>query len=157
MRKFKRIFGFCLLLFCCLCIMSCGKEKEIELAKLTCYKSIASNNGIDTKLVTTVGYDGDEVKTYMLKWLIKYDESKFNEKDILDLVEDTTENYKTNYGGSSHVKISNTKITAGEYGVIVDINYGKMPKKEREQYGFNFTDDYTKTKNSFVNAGYICD
>lgn len=156
MRKTKRVIGLLLLLISCFCLMSCGNNNK-DIVKLTCYKTTDSNNGIDTRIITTIGYKNDNVNDYNLKWLIKYDEAKYNENEILNLVENTTNNYKNTYGGSSNVKISNTKVTGGEYAVNVEINYAKMSKADREKYGFNFPDGIDKTRQDFITSGYKCD
>ena len=155
MRKFKRFIGFSLLILSCFILVGCGKVKVTD--KLVCYKAQDSIQGVSAKEIATVGYDGDRVVTYSIKWLYKYDGRIITEGEIKDLVETRKKGFKNKFGNSSNINIVDKKVTDDEYSITMTINYSKMSESEREKFGFNFPDGKEKSKQDFINSGFICE
>ncbi len=154
MKKYKRIVGFCLFLFCCFCLISCGSSKDT--LKLNCSKELSNADGLTTYMTSTAEYEGDTIVKVSVKWTAKYDKTKYAEEEIQKLANDTADSYKNTYGNNSNITISSNKLNDDEYGVIININYKNLSKEERDQYGFNFPDGLEKSKSDFEASGYTC-
>ena len=154
MKKIKRIVGFCLLLFCCFCLISCGSEKEGP--KLICTKQLMDSDGLVTYMTTVVNYEKDIIDKVTLKWLVRYDINEYSEDEIQTLVNDTVNSYKNTYGNNTNIIINSTKGESNEYYVTISVNYSKLSKSDRVAYGFDFPDGLEKSRKDFEEAGYTC-
>ena len=155
MKKFKRLLRVGLLITVCFILAGCGKVKETD--KLVCYKAQDSIQGVDAKLIATVGYNEEKVVTYSIKWLYRYDGRIIKESEIKELVETRKKGFKDKFGGSSNISIVDKKVKDDEYSVTMTVNYAKMSQADRDKHGFNFPDGKEKTKQDFINNGYICE
>lgn len=153
MKKFKRIIGFCLLLFGCFCLMSCGSNAT---TKLSCNKEISKKDGMETKMVTDMTYKGDKIIKVNVKWSLHYDNAIYTEKEMKTLVDDTANSYRKVYGSNDNIKITTVKDDNSNYSVNILIYYDKLTKDEKEYYRFNFPDGLDKSKEDFESEGYTC-
>ncbi len=153
MKKFKRIIGFSLLLFCCMCLISCSGSGT---SKLSCSKEISSKEGMQTKMVTDITYKGDNITKVNVKWSLHYDSAMYTEKEMKTLVDDTAKSYRNVYGNNNNIKISTIKDDGSNYSVNILIFYDKLTKDEKEYYRFNFPDGLDRSKEDFEGEGYSC-
>ncbi len=145
----RKVFSIFTIFIVILLSTGCSKEKKLE-----CKKSSSVTQGVEMTQTYNITFDKNKINNLDIRLDFSLDDTTINmSQTFYDSIKQQYENEYKKYKG---VTINSNKESDRSFNFKILFDYNVLTQEEKEELGFNGSEDYEANKKVLEEKEYIC-